>query len=119
MGEAVANLCLKSQKWPQIIELGGSETVTIADYLQLLRVRSGKQKALQLNAPKWLVRVASHMFDLLAITPLSFGHFELMQGNNVPAVNWLPNLLNRAPILVGKALNFSNDNALSNQIAKA
>ena len=102
LGEAVANLALQNTQTPPVLELGGSEILSIADYLQLLRQRSGKTKALQLNAPKWLVRATSHIFDVLTITPLSFGHFELMQGYNVPANNWLAILLGRAPTLVGK-----------------
>ena len=107
LGEAVANLALKNLQTPNIIEpsiveLGGSEILSIPAYLQLLRLRDGKQKAFQLDAPKWLVRMISHIFDVFALTPLSFGHFELMQGRNVPVKNWLPILLKRAPTLVGK-----------------
>ena len=107
LGEAVANLALNNLQTPNIIEpsiveLGGSEILSIPAYLQLLRLRDGKRKAFQLDAPKWLVRMISHIFDVFALTPLSFGHFELMQGRNVPVKNWLPILLKRAPTLVGK-----------------
>ncbi len=101
LGEAVASLVMNNVKTPRIIELGGIEVMSIPDYLQLLRFRFGKGKATQIAVPKFLVRIASHMFDVLAWTPLSFGHFELMQGYNVPAKNWLPNLLGRPPALVG------------------
>jgi uncharacterized protein YbjT (DUF2867 family) len=97
LGEAVANLVMKNIETPNIIELGGSEILGIPAYLQLLRGRNGKEKAIQFNAPKWLVRLVSHIFDVFAWTPLSFGHFELMQGYNVPAKNWLPILLGRKP----------------------
>ena len=107
LGEAVSNLVLNNLQIPNIVapsivELGGSEILSIPAYLQLLRLRDGKQKAFQLDAPKWLVRMISHIFDVFALTPLSFGHFELMQGKNVPVKNWLPILLKRAPTLVGK-----------------
>lgn len=105
LGEAVANLAVNEMQTPIIIELGGSETLSIPAYLQLLRLRSGKTKALQLNAPKWLVRVTSHIFDVFAWTPLSFGHFELMQGYNVPAINKLPELLGRKPSELGAVIN--------------
>ena len=101
LGEAVANLCLMPQKWPQIIELGGSDVMTIPQYLQALR-NIDNQQAMQLAVPKILVRVASHIFDAFAWTPLSFGHFELMQGYNVPAVNLLPVLLGRQPAGFGQ-----------------
>lgn len=110
VGEAVANVVMQNIKTPSIIELGGSETLSIPAYLQLLRQRSGKTNALQINMPKWLVRVASHIFDVIALTPLSFGHFELMQGHNVPAKNWLPELLGRAPTLVGESLAIKLEN---------
>ena len=101
LGEAVANLCLMPQKWPQIIELGGSDVMTIPQYLQALR-NIDNQQAMQLAVPKILVHVASHIFDAFAWTPLSFGHFELMQGYNVPAVNLLPVLLGRQPAGFGQ-----------------
>lgn len=119
LGIAVASLAVNNTQTPTAIELGGSESLTIPDYLQLLRNRSGKTKAIQINAPKWMVRFASHVFDLLAITPLSFGHFELMQGYNVPAKNWLPILLKRAPTLVGKLPRIHDDNQLLKQVVKA
>ncbi len=101
LGEAVANLCLNPQKWPQTVELGGSDVMTIAQYLAQLRAVNQQKSALQLPMPKLVVRLASHIFDALAWTPLSFGHFELMQGYNVPALNGLPALLGRKPSAVG------------------
>ena len=98
LGEAVANLCqMEFENLPKIIELGGNEVVTIPQYLQTLRASDGGNAALQIALPKILVRLASHFFDVLAWTPLSFGHFELMQGHNAPAVNMLPVLLGRRP----------------------
>lgn len=57
LGEAVANLALNNLQTPNIIEpsiveLGGSEILSIPAYLQLLRLRDGKRKAFQLDAPK-------------------------------------------------------------------
>ena len=101
LGEAVAALCLMPQKWPKIIELGGNHEMTIAQYLAKLRALNTPNSALQLAIPKLIVRVVSHIFDAFAWTPLSFGHFELMQGYNVPAVNSLPALLGRKPSAVG------------------
>ena len=95
LGEAVANLYLNSQIGPQIIELGGNNVMTIGQYLQALRASINKPNALQINTPKWLVRLISHVFDVLALTPLSYGHFVLMQGYNVPQLNMLPILLGR------------------------
>jgi hypothetical protein len=69
VGEAVANLAMNNVQIPNIIELGGSETLSIPAYLQCLRQRSGKAKALQLYAAKWAVRLVSHIFDVFAWTP--------------------------------------------------
>lgn len=102
LGEAVAKLCLASyNKLPKVIELGGNEVITIPQYLNWLRTTSARNPALQIAVPKIVVRIASHILDVLAWTPLSFGHFELMQGKNVPAVNWLPILLGRRPQATG------------------
>ena len=100
LGEAIANLCVQPEV-PQIVEFGGSETLSIPDYLHLLRKRSGRGKALQISVSPTFVRLASHLFDVIGWTPLSFGHFELMQGYNVPAYNFLPELLGREPLETG------------------
>ena len=98
LGEAVANLCqMEFESLPKILELGGNEVVTIPQYLNHLRASYQKRKALQIAVPKILVRLASHIFDVLAWTPLSFGHFELMQGCNAPTMNMLPVLLGCRP----------------------
>ena len=98
LGEGVANLCqMGFDGLPNVIELGGNDILTIPQYLLALRASNNKKEAIQIAIPKWLVRFASHVFDVLALTPLSFGHFELMQGYNVPAVNWLPAMLGRRP----------------------
>jgi len=102
LGEAVANLCqMEFDTLPKVIELGGSEVFAIEQYLTKLRIQTNKTRALQIAMPKIAVRLFSHIFDLLAWTPLSFGHFELMQGYNVPAKNMLPILLGRKPTEVG------------------
>ena len=102
LGEAVANLCqMDFDTLPKVIELGGNEVLAIEQYLTKLRTQTSQTRALQIAAPKIAVRLFSHIFDLFAWTPLSFGHFELMQGYNVPAKNMLPILLGRRPTEVG------------------
>ena len=75
--------------------------MTIGQYLQNLRASINKPNALQINTPKWLVLLVSHVFDVFALTPLSYGHFVLMQGYNVPQLNMLPILLGRKPTGLG------------------
>lgn len=111
LGEAIANLCqMNFEKLPKVMELGGNKVVTIAQYLQSLRASYQQKVALQIAVPAILVRIVSHIFDVFAITPLSFGHFELMQGYNAPAMNMLPVLLGRRPSEVGA--NFEAKTAL-------
>ena len=102
LGEAVANLCaMNFAELPKTIELGGNNKMTIPQYLNQLRLSTKRKTAVQIAMPKLMVRLFSHIFDVLAWTPLSFGHFELMQGYNVPAKNSLPMLLGRRPSEVG------------------
>lgn len=115
LGEAIANLVMHQLDTPNIIELGGNEISSIPNYLQLLRQARGRGKSLQISVPKCLVRLASHVFDVLAWTPLSFGHYELMQGYNVPAVNLLPELLCRKPTNVGISIEGAGINRLPNE----
>lgn len=104
LGKAIAKLVVMSQReQPQFVELGGSKAYSIPEYLTLLRSVNGKTKALQIAIPKVLVRLVSHIFDVFAWTPLSFGHYELMQGFNVPNVNLLPRLLGSKPSDLGQA----------------
>jgi len=109
LGEAVANLCeMDFDALPRAVELGGNDILTIPEYLKKLRANYKLMPALQLPVPKFVVRVFSHLFDVMAWTPLSFGHFELMQGYNAPAVNMLPTLLGRKPMEVGAEVEVGN-----------
>lgn len=105
LGEAVANICLMNfNQLFKIVELGGNDILDIPQYLQKLRRVYKTMSALQISAPKLVVRAISHIFDVFAWTPLSFGHFELMQGYNVPETNMLPFLLGRRPAEVGASI---------------
>jgi len=101
LGQAIANLVLMPVKErPSVVELGG-DVYTIPKYLLALREAKTPNRAWQISLPKPIVRITSHLFDFLAWTPLSFGHYELMQGYNVPSKNLLPILLGRAPTPIG------------------
>ncbi len=79
------------------IELGGGKEVGIFEYLGLLK----RRPKLRLRVPALVVRLASHICDALHLTPLSFGHYELLKFDNRPVTNHLPLLLNRAPRKLG------------------
>ena len=76
----------------RIYELGGPSKVTTLEYLKLLKGRSVR---LQVKVPAWIARLSSHLFDLLHLTPLSYGHYELMRYNNSPTQNDAFELLGR------------------------
>jgi NADH dehydrogenase len=98
LGEAIAALCERREDphWREV-ELGGTAAPTIAEYLAALRARGNSRAARVVRVPSWLARLVSHVCDLVHFSPFSFGHLELLRGDNVPAVNRLPELLGREP----------------------
>lgn len=93
---ALAVLCEIDQLPSREVELDGAEQMTIREYLAHLRVEqcgANARPALAIDIPHWLARIGSHVCDLLHITPFSFGHLQLMQHDNVPCVNRLPELV--------------------------
>jgi uncharacterized protein YbjT (DUF2867 family) len=80
------------------INLGGERLFNYGEYLQLLRgVEVGRQPAWQIPLPNWITRIGAHICDLLRFSPFSYGHWILLQRDNVPRPNALPDLLGRAP----------------------
>jgi uncharacterized protein YbjT (DUF2867 family) len=87
LGAELARICFDPNAFSapaKIYELGGDTAMTMAEYLAGQRKLAGLSPALQIRAPGWLVRLAAHCFDLLHFSPLSFGHYELMQHDNLP-----------------------------------
>jgi NADH dehydrogenase len=82
-------------------ELGGLQVRDIADYMQAIRLARRPTPARRVRAPAWLVRLGSHVCDLLHFSPFSFGHWELLQHDNMPRHNRLAELLGRSPRPVG------------------
>jgi hypothetical protein len=78
------------------VELGGIASWTMAEYLKALRPESFPP-AKVVPVPNWLARAVSHLCDLVHFSPFSFGHFELLQHDNVPRHNLLPMLLGHSP----------------------
>ena len=96
LGVALAVLCELEHLPSREIELGGEAEVTIREYLARLRVEqrgANARSAVTISVPHWIARIGSHVCDLLHVTPYSFGHLQLMQHDNVPRVNHLPQLL--------------------------
>ena len=101
LGDAIARLCFMPQLPSKEIELGGNDVISMREYLARLRREYTNYKAYVFEVPIWMVRLSSHILDLLQLTPLSFGHVELMQGYNAPKLNLLANLIGRKPAAIG------------------
>jgi uncharacterized protein YbjT (DUF2867 family) len=97
LASALVDLCqLPAGAAPKEVELGGAASMTMREYLAVLRADElgpTAPPATVVAIPHWLARIGSHICDLLHATPFSFGHLELMQHDNVPRTNSLPGLL--------------------------
>src|SRR5262249_3979425 len=101
LGEAISVLCEQRDAcaWREV-ELGGGVPRSVPEYLAALRPGAWRP-APRIAVPAWLAQLASHVFDLVHFSPLSFGHIELMRRDNLPHPNRLPDLLGRRPAAVG------------------
>lgn len=100
LAEALARLAMAGRldDRRREFELGGVRERPLAG--QLAAMRRGPP-AWSVRLPAWVARAASHACDVLHLTPYSFGHYELLRFDNCPRPNRLPELLGRAPRLVG------------------
>jgi uncharacterized protein YbjT (DUF2867 family) len=101
LGEAYAKLALLPTlaAWPQA-NLGGERVLAYSEYLQLLRgveQPTPAARALQIQLPNWVSRTGAHLCDLFRFSPFSYGHWILLQRDNIPLPNALPTLLGRPP----------------------
>ncbi len=78
----------------RIFEVAGEQILGIVEYLALLK---GRKPTAVIAVPALLVRCAAHLFDLLHLTPLSFGHFELLKYRNCPRLDRTMELLDDVP----------------------
>lgn len=105
LGEAIARLALAAADSPACRvrehELGGVEARTLCQYLAALRAADGRAPARVWRVPDALVRIAAHVCDVLHATPFSFGHWELLQRDNLPRGDDLARLLQHPPRAVG------------------
>jgi uncharacterized protein YbjT (DUF2867 family) len=94
LGNAIAAL----SRFPSLnnhreVELGGTYGYGYAEYLRALRATYTDSKALQIPLPNWLARIGAHVCDGLHFSPFSYGHWILLQRDNMPSPNRLPELL--------------------------
>ncbi len=109
LGEALANLvefpiAATARPDQREFDLGGLQLRDIATYMQAMRMAHAAEPARCIRVPSLMARIGSHICDLLHFSPFSFGHWELLQYDNIPRLNRLPELLGRAPQLVGAPL---------------
>jgi uncharacterized protein YbjT (DUF2867 family) len=102
LGEAYAALArMPTLSQQREANLGGVRLFSYRHYLQVLRgVEHAEQPvapALQVPLPDWVSRLGAHLCDGLRFSPFSYGHWILLQRDNVPVPNALPQLLGRAP----------------------
>lgn len=105
LGEALARLSLATAEElrldaSRVFELGGVESWEFRDYIFALRRTYTDKPALCIPLPGLLARAGAHVFDVFHFSPFSFGHWELLRRDNMPAHNRLPELLGREPVSV-------------------
>lgn len=105
LGEALAKLCLASADELKLaesreFELGGVEHFEFRDYISGLRRNYTDRPIMRIPVPGFAARLFAHFCDVIHFTPFSFGHWELLRRDNVPATNRLPELLGRDPVSV-------------------
>jgi uncharacterized protein YbjT (DUF2867 family) len=104
LGTAIASLCACDRgELPASVDLGGETRYGMAQYLRTLR-RRPRQVSI-VSVPAWIVRLASHLLDVVHLTPLSWGHVELMRRDNVPCTTdslALRRWIGRAPNRIGE-----------------
>ncbi len=105
LASAICRVVEIAQLEQREFDLGGGDTLDVLEYLTLLK---GRKPWLRVKVPGVCVRIFSHVFDLLHATPLSFGHYELLQRDNAPQMNALMNLINRAPRQLGRRAELIN-----------
>jgi uncharacterized protein YbjT (DUF2867 family) len=99
LGQALATLALGAPHRDgasREYELGGLHAWPLGDYLAQLR-GPHRRPAWRLAIPSWLARLSSHVCDALHVTPYSYGHWELLRRDNVPAPNRIVELLGHEP----------------------
>lgn len=105
LGVALARLALLDAETlklneSRVFELGGPESWEFRNYVRALRRSYTESPSLCIPIPGLLARVGAHICDVFHFTPFSFGHWELLQRDNVPSINRLPELLGRSPVSV-------------------
>lgn len=103
LAEAIATLALAPALHPgesREFEFGGDAALPLAGVLASLRGHDGGP-AWQVRLPSLLSRALAHACDVLHFSPFSYGHWELLRRDNLPAHNRLREVLGRVPRRIG------------------
>jgi NADH dehydrogenase len=103
LAEAIATVALAPALNPgesREFEFGGDAALPLAGVLASLRGHD-RGAAWQLRLPSLLSRGLAHACDALHFSPFSYGHWELLRRDNLPACNRLREVLGRAPRRIG------------------
>ncbi|MEM7613315.1 MAG: NAD(P)H-binding protein [Pseudomonadota bacterium] len=105
LGEALARLANADSTSlglddSRVFELGGAQSWAFKEYVLALRRAHTQRASIAVPIPGIVARLGAHICDLFHATPFSFGHWELLQRDNVPQHNRLPELLGREPLCV-------------------
>ena len=103
LAEAIAAIALNKALGPlnnkdREYDLGGAKEMKIFEYFEKLK---GRPVRFRVRIPAWAARLTSHICDLLRLTPLSFGHYELLKFDNCPEQNRLEELIANVPRELG------------------
>ena len=102
LGDALSRLCRADPAALRLdhsreFDLGGTTHYVFRDYVRALRRRHTLKPSVCIPVPALLARAFAHFCDVIHFTPFSYGHWELLRRDNIPADNRLPELLQREP----------------------
>ncbi|WP_225784752.1 NAD-dependent epimerase/dehydratase family protein [Xenophilus sp. Marseille-Q4582] len=103
LAEAVAQLIAQPAR-RGLMELGGPEALTLADFIASLRAQRGAAPARTLPLPGWLTRLSARVGDAVPVSPWCSETLALLATDNVAAPGALAALLGRAPCPPGALL---------------
>jgi len=114
LGDALAVLALRAcEQAPlmKVLEVGCGEVFTLKEYLLRIRDKNMRRAApyLVIRVPGVVCKTFARLFDVLDWTPYSTGHHELLELDNVPVVNVLPDVLGRSPVSIAEPGNATSE----------
>lgn len=104
LAQAIAALLAGQPARRGLLELGGPEALTLADFIASLRAQRGSARALALPLPDWATRLSARLGDAVPVSPWCSETLALLATDNVAAPGTLAALLGREPTPPGALL---------------